>query len=200
MTKITAERLILASASPRRIEMLKQLDLPLEVVPSGIEECGLDGEGPGEHVQRLAAQKAARVAREHPDAWVIAADTIVFIDGMILGKPETPGEARDMLGRLSGREHRVFTGYTIMKKAGGREITRVVESSVLLRVIPEEEMVWYINSREPYDKAGGYAVQGRGAFFIQEIRGSYTNVMGLPLCEVIDSLKSLGVITFPRGF
>ncbi|MDZ4163769.1 MAG: Maf family protein [Smithellaceae bacterium] len=199
MTHIASERLILASASPRRIEMFKQLDLPLEVIPSGVDERGLDGEGPAEHVRRLAANKACEVARDHPDAWVIGADTIVFIDGMILGKPDTPGEARAMLERLSGREHRVFTGYRVMKKAEGREITRVVESSVIFRVIPEDELAWYINSNEPYDKAGGYAVQGRGAFFIREIRGSYTNVMGLPLCEVIDSLKSLGVITFPQG-
>ncbi|MDI6726187.1 MAG: Maf family protein [Smithellaceae bacterium] len=199
MTQLKTERLILASASPRRIEMLKQLDLPLEVIPSGIDENGLDGEGPGEHVRRLAAQKAARVAREHPDAWVIGADTIVFIDGMILGKPDTPREAKAMLERLSGREHRVFTGYSVMKWATGREITGVVESTVIFREIPEDELAWYISSPEPYDKAGGYAVQGRGAFFIREIRGSYTNVMGLPLCEVIDSLKSLGAIHFPQS-
>ncbi len=193
---IKSERVILASASPRRVELLSPLLGALEVIPSGIDEVPLDGEGPAEHVRRLAEEKARQVAKAYPDVWVIGADTVVFIDGMIMGKPVDAVAARAMLARLSGRQHLVYTGFSIMKLAAGQKLNQVVESAVIFRKIPADEMNWYLNSAEPYDKAGAYAVQGQGAFFIREIRGSYTNVMGLPLCELVDSLKSLGVIAF----
>jgi septum formation protein len=117
----------------------------------------------------------------------------------VLGKPKTVAEAREMLGKLSGREHRVFTGFTIAGERAGVLVGDVVESSVLFRNISPEEMAWYVESDEPYDKAGGYAVQGKSAFFIRAIYGSYTNVMGLPLCEVVDALKRAGVIRFSGG-
>ncbi len=193
---INIERVILASASPRRIELLSPLLGRLEVIPSKIDEGSLDGEKPAEHVQRLAEEKARHVAQTHQEAWVIGADTVVFIDGMILGKPQSYAQAQAMLTRLSGRKHLVYTGFSIMKLAAGKKLTRVVESAVTFREIAADEMSWYLNCDEPYDKAGAYAVQGQGAFFIREIQGSYTNVMGLPLCELVDSLKALGVIVF----
>lgn len=188
--------IILASASPRRFLLLSRLGLRLKVIPSGIEEGNGDGESPREHVLRLASEKARLVAEKYPDCWVVGADTIVFIEGRILGKPHSPDEAREMLGLLSGRGHQVYTAYAIVRGDSGLHLSSVVESTVIFREITPEEMSWYVATKEPYDKAGAYAVQGRGAFFIKEIRGSYTNVMGLPLSEVVDALKGLSAIEF----
>ncbi|MBM4270688.1 MAG: septum formation inhibitor Maf [Deltaproteobacteria bacterium] len=196
---ITSERFILASASPRRVELLTLLGLPFEIVPSDVEEAFLPGETPRKHVLRLSEEKARRISERYPEAWVMGADTIVIINGEVLGKPRTSAEAKDMLAKLSGQVHRVFTGFAVMRMRGDFIVSDAVESSVLFREIPEDEMVWYIRSEEPYDKAGAYAVQGMGAFFIKEIRGSYTNVMGLPLCEVVDVLKRIGAIRFSGG-
>lgn len=189
-------RFILASASPRRIELLKLMGLDFEVMPSGIDETIHRGETPREHVLRLSEEKALAIARLHTDAWVLGADTIVIIEGEVLGKPGSPPEAKEMLEKLSGREHEVFTGFSIARREAGILIREVVESTVLFREITGDEMDWYTASEEPYDKAGAYAVQGMGAFFIREIRGSYTNVMGLPLCEVVDALRSVSAIGF----
>jgi septum formation protein len=189
-------KLILASGSPRRIEMLQLMGLNFEVWPSGIDESFRPEEPPREHVLRLSEEKALAVARSHPDDWVLGADTIVIIAGEVLGKPRSAAEAKQMLEKLSGQEHEVFTGFSIVRQKTGVLIREVVESSVLFRDIASDEMDWYTASQEPYDKAGGYAVQGMGAFFIREIRGSYTNVMGLPLCEVVDALKRVSAIGF----
>lgn len=189
-------RFILASASPRRIELLSLLGLRFEIIPSNVDEKFMKGEAPRDHVLRLSEEKARIVSTLHPEAWVIGADTIVIINGDVLGKPRTPDEAKEMLGKLSGQIHTVFTGFTVARKSNDILVRYAVESSVRFREIPEDEMAWYIRSQEPYDKAGGYAVQGMGAFFIKEIYGSYTNVMGLPLCEVVDVLKRIGAIGF----
>jgi len=195
---VTSGRFILASASPRRIELLKLTGLNFEVISGCVNETYLKGETPEEHVLRLSADKAEVVASRHPDAWVLGADTIVIIRGEILGKPRTTAEAKEMLGKLSGQEHRVFTGFTIARKTTDVLLRNVVESLVIFKEIPEDELAWYVRSDEPYDKAGGYAVQGMSALFIREIHGSYTNVMGLPICEVVEVLKSIGAIEFPK--
>jgi len=192
-------RLILASASPRRAEMLHLMGLDFAVVPSDIDETFRPGESPREHVLRLAESKALDGARNHPDAWVLGADTVVVIAGEVLGKPRSPAEAREMLDKLSGQEHEVFTGFSIVRRDREIRLREVVSSSVLFRRIAADERDWYVGSREPYDKAGAYAVQGVGAFFIREIRGSYTNVVGLPLCEVVDALKRVRAIRFDGG-
>jgi septum formation protein len=189
-------RLILASASPRRSELLRRMGLDFEVIPSGEDEAFCRGETPREHVLRLSEEKALAIARHRPDDWVLGADTVVIVDGEVLGKPGSPAEAREMLGKLSGREHEVFTGFCIVRQGTGTRIREVVESSVRFREITGDEMAWYTVSEEPYDKAGAYAAQGMSAFFIREIRGSYTNVVGLPLCEVVDALKWAGAISF----
>lgn len=189
-------RFILASASPRRVELLKRLGLVFEVMPSGADESFLNGETPEKHVLRLSRHKSDSISSLNPEAWVLGADTIVIIKGEVLGKPRTPEEARQMLGKLSGQEHLVYTGFTIRRREDNRLASRAMISSVLFKDLSEQEMSWYVNTAEPYDKAGGYAVQGLGAFFIREIRGSYTNVMGLPLCEVVDALKDLGALQF----
>lgn len=194
-----SKRLILASVSPRRIELLRLAGIDFEAMPSGIDEGFRAGETPREHVLRLSGEKALAVARIHADCWVLGADTIVVIAGDVLGKPGSVAEAKEMLEKLSGREHEVFTGFGIALQGKGLLIREVVESKVLFREIAADEMAWYAGSDEPYDKAGAYAVQGMAAVFIREIRGSYTNVMGLPLCEVVDALKRVSAAGFPGG-
>ncbi len=187
---------ILASASPRRKELLGELIQDFEVITSEVDEKPLEGESPEAHVLRLSREKALEISRGNPGRWVLGADTVVIIDGKMLGKPRTPGEAKQMLGMLSGREHRVITGFAIVKGGEGVIVNDAVESSVIFKDISRDEMDWYIRTSEPYDKAGGYAVQGKASFFIKEIRGSYTNVIGLPLCEVVTALKKAGVLRF----
>lgn len=188
--------LILASSSPRRQELLSLLGISLRIVPSEVDEFLRKGELPEEYVRRLANTKARGVAEKFPDFWVLAADTIVVIKGEVLGKPKDFQEAESMLKKLSDQEHQVITGYCLVKINAGKKIERVVSSRVKFKKLSQEEINWYINTGEPFDKAGGYAVQGKAAFMIKEIKGSYTNVVGLPLCEVIEDLQELGVINF----
>ncbi len=196
MGLILSHPLILASASPRREELLRLLGLDFQVIPSRTDETFFINEKPAEHVLRLAENKAHTVAQTHPHAWVLGADTIVVIDGEVLGKPADASAAGRMLEKLSGRTHEVFTGFALMRLAGQVAIKEGVRAAVTFRNISADEKLWYIKSPEPYDKAGAYAVQGLGAFFIKEIQGSYTNVMGLPLCEVVDVLKKTGSLRF----
>lgn len=196
MTISSSSPFILASASPRREELLRSVGLKFTILPASVNEDYIDGETPRQHVRRLSQDKALALARKYPDAWVLGADTIVVIDDLILGKPKNKTQARQMLERLSGREHKVFTGFTLARMAAKITKTKVVQSAVKFKPINNEEMEWYISCDEPYDKAGGYAVQGKGAYFIQAIRGSYTNVIGLPLCEVLEELKKLNAINF----
>ena len=196
---LMTSRLILASASPRRKELLKLAGLNFEIIPSDVDEAFLKGETPEEHVLRLSEEKAVFIAGLNPDVWVLGADTIVIINGEILGKPAAVDEAREMLVKLSGREHKVITGFCLTRKNENVMVKDAVESTVVFKKIPEDEIEWYVRTKEPYDKAGGYAVQGIGAFFIKEIHGSYTNVVGLPLCEVIETLREIGAIRFPNS-
>lgn len=197
--ELSSSKLILASASPRRKELLKLTGLYFEIKPSNTEEVFLNGETPGEHVLRLSEEKAVSVASHNPDDWVLGADTIVIINGEVLGKPEVADEAREMLRKLSGREHTVITGFCIVRRSADIIAKNSVESKVVFKEIHEDEIDWYVRKKEPYDKAGGYAVQGIGAFFIKEIHGSYTNVVGLPLCEVMETLRKIGAIRFSKG-
>ncbi|KQC06266.1 MAG: hypothetical protein APR62_08165 [Smithella sp. SDB] len=196
MSIISSAFLILASASPRRQELLKSLGLKFKIIPAHVDENYLDGESPRQHVKRLSRYKATFIAQKYPEAWVLGADTIVVIDGFILGKPENKKQALEMLRKLSGREHKVLTGFTIARTATKIYKSKVVQSTVKFKIISAEEMNWYVSCDEPYDKAGGYAVQGKGACFIQSIRGSYTNVIGLPLCEVLEALINFKAINF----
>ena len=188
-------RLILASKSPRRNELLKQMGFDFEVIPSGVAENFVQTESPEEHVIRLAEAKARDVARKNPDRWVIAADTIVYINGSILGKPKDREEAAEMLRRLSGQEHWVLTGFFVCHLEKTKSDKEAVQTAVKVKGLTPDEIEWYVQTGEPFDKAGGYAIQGMGAFMIESIRGSYTNVVGLPLCELIQMLNRLGAIT-----
>ena len=196
MTIRLSKPFILASVSPRRQELLRSVGMKFKIIPAHVNEEYLDGESPRQHVRRLSRNKAITTAKKNPDAWVLGADTIVVIDDLILGKPKNKKQAREMLERLSGREHNVFTGFTLAHVATKVYKTKVVQSAVRFKKISPEEMKWYVNCDEPYDKAGGYAVQGKGASFIKSIRGSYTNVIGLPLCEVLEELKNLKTLKF----
>jgi septum formation protein len=188
-------RFILASKSPRRCELLKQVGLDFDVIPSRIEEGYIQGESPRKHVLRLAEAKALDVGNQYPDRWVVAADTIVYVDHSILGKPKSREEAKKMLRRLSGKEHRVLTGFSVHHIEMGKGDREAVQTSVKVKELTQPEMDWYIDTGEPFDKAGGYAVQGIGSFMIKSIKGSYTNVVGLPICEFIQMLDRLGAIT-----
>jgi septum formation protein len=187
-------RLILASKSPRRYDLLKQLGLDFEVIPSKIEEDFVPDESPQEHVIRLAEAKALDIGNQYSDRWVIAADTIVYVDGIILGKPKDRREAVDMLRLISGKKHRVLTGISVQHSKKGKGDSEAVETAVKVKSLSPVEMDWYVGTGEPFDKAGGYGIQGVGSFMIEAINGSYTNVVGLPLCELLQMLIRVGAL------
>lgn len=171
--------LILASGSPRRLELLTGLGLIFSVRPVDLDETALEGEEPSAYVIRLAGAKAR--ARTEPDEITLAADTIVVLDGELLGKPADQGEARKMLGRLAGREHQVLTGVAVFDGKGERLVSGVESSRVKIADLSDEEIAWYVATGEPLDKAGSYAIQDLGALFVERVEGNYTNVVGLPL-------------------
>ena len=187
-------RLILASKSPRRSDLLEQAGLTFSVIPSDIDESTVAISAPDVYVRSLAEAKAVDISQKHPASWVIGADTIVLIDRKILGKPGSREEARDMLRRLSGNTHQVLTGYCICCKQKNRLFSETIFTEVRFKKLNDAEIEWYVQTGEPFDKAGGYAIQGVGAFLVKSINGSYTNVVGLPLCEVMSFLIAEGVI------
>ena len=187
---MTAPHLVLASASPRRQQLLAQLGLQFEVAPADLDETVLPGELPRSYVERLARAKAAATAMTHPGAVCLAADTSVVVDAEILGKPADEEEGRSMLRRLSGRTHVVMTGVAV---AGPHQASVVVETKVRFRALTEAEVAWYAATGEGRDKAGGYASQARAGAFIEAMEGSPTSVIGLPLVEAIALLQAAGV-------
>ena len=175
----------LASASPRRSELLRQIGVPFQVRPAAIAEDPLAGEQPEAYVMRLAAAKAETI-------WASAVgDTAVVLDGDLLGKPATEGEAMAMLERLSGRSHRVLTAVALRYTAGLE--TRLSDSEVRFRTTTAEERLKYCRTGEPFDKAGGYGIQGHAAVFVEELKGSYSGVVGLPLYETAALLARCGI-------
>jgi septum formation protein len=196
--------LVLASASPRRAELLSQLGLRLQIAPADLDETPRPDEPALEYVRRMAAEKcalgASRLASESPPLAVLAADTIVVLEGRILGKPADAAEATAMLTALAGRKHEVVTAYRAQRAAAVAE--RLVSTVVKFRLIAAEEIAAYVQSGEWRGKAGGYAIQGIAALFASEIRGSITNVIGLPLAEVVADLRALGALAGwpPPGF
>ena len=189
-------QMILASASPRRRYLLEQAGLRFTVVPSQVDERRAPGASPPDHVRALAEAKAREVAQAHPQAWVIGADTVVVIEGRILGKPADMAQARRMLGRLSGQKHLVHTGFALCCVARARWISATVTTEVEFKSLSPAEIEWYLQTGEPFDKAGAYAIQGIGTFLVRRINGSYTNVVGLPVCEVIEVLIREQVVRY----
>ncbi len=185
--------LLLASASPRRRELLERVGVPIEVRPADVDETELPGETPSAYVTRVAHTKAQAVSRK-PGPWVLAADTTVTIDGLILAKANSPDEAAAMLRQLSGRVHQVITAFTIVGDVDDAPYHRDarIASDVAMIEMSDATVADYVASGEWRGKAGAYAVQGIGAALVREVRGSVTNVIGLPLVEVLEALRAVG--------
>ncbi|MCK4299517.1 MAG: septum formation protein Maf, partial [Planctomycetes bacterium] len=175
------ERLILASASPRRREIFSLLEVPFIAAAADVDEEIEEGESPQEMVCRLSLAKARAVALSYPEGLIVAADTTVALDGDVLGKPADEAEAVAMLQRLRGRKHTVLSGVTVYHPASGQAITELAESTVLMRAYSDEEVARYAASGDPLDKAGAYAIQHQNFSPVERIGGCYANVMGLPL-------------------
>ncbi len=190
----STEEIILASGSPRRKDYLTALGLSFRVVPASIEEKCSIGEKPSAYVERLAREKALCVAQEYPEYWIVAADTVVCLEDTLLEKPGNSEEALEMLMALSGREHIVRTALCLHNST--RLVTRLcsVNTRVVFWNFTVEMARSYVESGESMDKAGGYGIQGDGAFLVREIYGSYSNVVGLPLCEFIEMLSECQLI------
>lgn len=184
----------MASNSPRRRELLKQLGLIFDVFPSWEPEEEVSASDPIEGAMKAAESKAKNVAsRLSENAIIISADTVVLIDGMVLGKPRDIVEAKAMLRCLSGRVHEVITGFVVMESSSKRICVSHETTRVFFREVEEEEIAWYVASGEPMDKAGAYAIQGLGSSLVKRIEGCYFNVVGLPISSLCEVLKSFGV-------
>ena len=188
--------MILASKSARRRYLLKQAGLSFSVIPSDFDESSVPVTNPDNYVKVLAESKAIDISDKYPESWIIGADTVVVIGGQILGKPISRSDAREMLKRLSGQTHLVLTGYCICCKAKNRFFSETIKTEVLFKNLTDQEIEWYIHTKEPFDKAGAYAIQGLGTFLVKSVNGSYTNVVGLPVCEVIEFLIKEGLLGF----
>lgn len=191
-------RLILASQSPRRRELLLRICSEFEVIPSEVDET-LETGAVADAVARLASRKARAVAGLVGAGVVLAADTVVVIDGVVLGKPAAPEEARDMLVRLRGREHEVVTGIAVMDAGTGRVASATAVSRVLMAAYPDATITAYVASGAPFDKAGGYAIQDLDGGLVDGVIGSYTNVVGLPLEATRRLLAGFGVVSDRRA-
>jgi septum formation protein len=191
---ITREKpLVLASNSPRRKRLLQQIGLPFRALPSHVEEDQVLGEPPVKAVL-LAENKASAVYAKTRDGWILGADTMVVMGGHILGKPIDHEEARYMLSLLGGQEHEVITGFSLLNPSGGMAHSESVTTLVKMKRLDEKEINAYVATGEPFGKAGSYAIQGVGAFLVESISGSYTNVVGLPVCALIKSLLASGAL------
>ncbi|MCX5717052.1 MAG: Maf family protein [Nitrospirae bacterium] len=187
------KEIVLASASPRRREILELTGLRFRVDTSRYEETLVHTVNPHNLAKRLSLEKARAVAGKYKDALIIAADTFIVFKGKLLGKPHTSKEARNMLTMLNGKSHSVITGYTILDTGAGQKITRSVETKVWFKKMSSEEIDAYIVTKEPLDKAGAYAIQGRGSVIVKKIEGDYLNVVGLPLFDLAVTLKKFGI-------
>lgn len=185
--------IILASASPRRKELLEKIGLNFEIEPGGCEEVADTGLEAHELALKLSREKAEVIARKHPNAIVIAADTVVLLGDKILGKPHSQAEAGKMLRSLSGKSHNVITSFTIIDTDKKKILSKSVETKVYIRKLNPKEIDAYIKSGEPLDKAGAYAIQGLGSLIVEKIEGDYFNVVGLPLGSLAEALKKFGI-------
>jgi septum formation protein len=187
--------IVLASASPRRSELLESAGISFRVAPADICEDPFPGEDPVDHVLRLAEEKARAAAATVEGRFFLGADTIVLCDGEIMGKPKDQADAERMLKKLSGVPHEVVTGFAVFDKERDGAVCESVRTKVFFKQLRNEEILDYIATGCPFDKAGGYAIQGGAAHMVQKIEGSYTNVVGLPLCEVVAALRVIGALS-----
>jgi septum formation protein len=185
--------LILASNSPRRKRLLQQIGLPFRSLPSQVDE----NQAPGEPLVKavlLAEKKAKAVYSQSKDSWILGADTMVVVDGRILGKPRDHEDIHSMLSRLSDKEHEVITGFCVLDPSGEVAHSEAITTLVKMKRLSKGEINAYVATGEPFGKAGSYAIQGVGAFMVESISGSYTNVVGLPVCALVKSLLALGAL------
>ncbi|MBA4416863.1 MAG: septum formation inhibitor Maf [Syntrophus sp. (in: bacteria)] len=189
------DSIILASESTRRVDILRSLGISFSIIPPDIDEKREKGESPRDFVLRMSHEKALKVGNHFPEKWVIGADTVVVSKGKVLGKPENNTDAFNMLTSLRNKWHKVFTGYCVLNVSKNIVCQDAVETKVFLRDLSDDEIMRYIKTSEPLGKAGSYAVQGKGGYMVKEIKGSYSNVVGLPICEVAEVLLSLGVLS-----
>ncbi len=195
---MSALRVVLASASPRRRDLLNLVGIGHQVRPADVDESARPGEDPVAYVERVARDKAAKIAALEPGAVIIAADTTVVLDGAILAKPEDPADARRMLDRLSGRSHLVHTAIAVSR--AGRVASAVETVRVTFRKLTHGEIEAYVATGEPMDKAGAYGIQGYGATIVERVDGDYFSVMGLGLRRLVDLLTQVGLrYDFTRG-
>lgn len=188
------ERIILASASPRRKELLEQIGITFEVIISNVKENIQYLDNPGKYVEQLALMKAQEIARRvNSGHLIIGADTIVLIDNEILGKPENEEEAFNTIKRLSGKSHFVFTGIAVVESKSGRILVSHERTKVKFREIEDDDIRAYVKTGEPMDKAGSYGIQKKGAVFVESIEGCYFNVVGLPVSRLYSMLKGFGI-------
>jgi septum formation protein len=185
--------IILASASPRRRELLQQIGLSFQTAPAHVDERVMAGEEPETYAARLAEDKARSVAKKFSTGVIIAADTIVVLENAILGKPADAADAERMLVKLSGKMHRVITGLAVMDAVTGKMLTRTAITRVWFRNLSAHEITSYVATKEPLDKAGAYGIQGKGALLVERIDGCYFNVVGLPLVLLNEILKEFEV-------
>ena len=195
----TIGKLILASASPRRKSLLQELGLDFEIIEAQVEEKPVAGESPQDFVMRAACDKAGDVALENVASWVLGADTVVVHRGRILGKPGDAEEALSVLQTLAGQKHLVHTGFCLMSGKDDVSISRVVTTEVWFYPFSRDIAAAYVSTGEPLDKAGAYGIQGSGGFLVERINGSYSNVVGLPLAEVVEELLRYKVVTPRQG-
>lgn len=185
-------RIILASASPRRAELLKQIGVEFEPVVSNVEEWPLPDEAPPDYITRIARAKVVAVARQRDSGLVIGADTVVVLEGRLIGKPANETEARGLLRQLSGRWHAVMTGVALYDIESRNEVADYDKTLVKFAQLTDREIDWYVKTNEPLDKAGAYGIQGLGGLFVDEIAGNYYNVVGLPIPLVYRLARRLG--------
>lgn len=185
-------RIILASASPRRADLLKQIGVEFDIAPSEVGELPHPDEAPADYITRIARAKVITVARKRESGLVIGADTVVVLDGHLLGKPNDEADASRMLRQLSGKWHAVMTGVALFDVATRGEVADYDKTLVKFAQLTDTEIEWYISTGEPMDKAGAYGVQGRAGLFVEEIAGNYCNVVGLPIPLVYRLARRLG--------
>ena len=187
------QKIILASQSPRRQQLLNQIGLDFEIAPSDYKEDFSLELPPRELVQLFSQEKARDITGKYPEHIIVAADTIVVLGKQILGKPETPDKAKETLNRISGQKVTSITGVTVLKTPERQESSQIVETDIWIKELTETEIDNYVATEEPLDKAGAFAIQGTGALITEKIEGSYSNVVGLPLLETYQILKKMGI-------
>lgn len=186
-------KIVLASQSPRRVALLKQIGLTPRIAPSYIEEKMNPRLKPKSQAEYLSLQKAQAVAPRYKDAIIIAADTLVIVDNQILGKPTSANDAKRMLKKLSGQAHTVITGFTILDTKTTTSLTDSCETTVVMKQITDKEITAYVTTKEPLDKAGSYGINEKGALLVERIEGDFANVVGLPLQKLSEALKKFGI-------